>query len=541
MANVEAPAIKLSSVTALEMTGWIKNVDERKSNDSQLMRHKIFRCFAKVKYPRLAEGQKLEIGLIQTIYHLEYRCHVIENGMVCGVMNDILKGGKQLLDNMKPGLYPYSPLDNDHRYIYGPAKAGTAELTLEDQPGCPIGEGLESLDNHLKFNVYLVARDCTRIPRMCVLKALKWESLSHWEYDGKVGDMIFKGPRPPYKQPEEIPRGLVTLSEDVVRGKTAKYEEWDYYVDTKHYEDVRKRPKTMNTNFDNRFLDYTYGFKLTDFDEIPIIPVNLESLKLIFSVAFFSTEIPSAPPFSDAGVCFHAHSPAFVSAAIVRIPRLVKGQVIRLKWILARSTGFCYNAYKYVRVSWEFSEMVNDEEPMMYVPVEDDGTCIVEGPTYATQDITVTFTFKMHMKAPTVIDGQHFLTYIGAFIKFYSFLVAEDITRPTLVEPHCLLKKMCVLSLNLDRCWVLDIPYESSDLRELQRTNIDLSQFLVWRPLYDTSESKLIVLPEDDMTEEMQEEYLETFSIKRNNNPPKVNNCDRIDMHFYSSPWIGYT
>ena len=492
----EVPAINLKDIKVEVMEAYIKNEDEW--TEERVLYHKHFWCFAKVQYPELKEGQKLEVGIVQVLYHAQNTWKVGDNTMTWEIPDLAIGKVHQMLDNTVPCLHPYSDGHDDYDVISGPAQAGTVELVSDDLPENPDNwPNTEWMTNYQKFHVYLIVRDLTRKPRMLVLRTMQWETLSHWKYDAEADDLIYAGPFVPYQQPicikndaKDLTKDKLTLTEDIIRGKTVNTSDLCFEI-------KQRKGRAIYIMKPEEYLQLpitSYLSQLNFDNDTNVLPLYLNTINPLFTCSYAA---PKIPPREVTDRCFRCISPAFVNTAVVRIPRLLKGQRLRLRWLLACCCSTCYNEYNTGQASWEFHEL-GDSNPLIRVALPTDEGFTIEGPTFTHKDITLITSFRIHIKASIRISekSKDRLIHTGVYMKFHSYVLAEDLVHNTL---HPLVKLGHRLSVTKSKRHTF-IPKPRPLNRELNNIDklikgisLDKSQFLVWRTEEDPN--KVLIPP----------------------------------------------
>ena len=505
-ANDEVPKIDLQEIKVEELEAYVENRGDRLNKDLDMIEHKALFCIATVTHPRVLEGQTLELGFIQTLTHDQQIYMIDANTWASTNHYDWFTTGKQLLDNEKIGLHPYNYYEKQLSFVIipGPTPAGSVKLVHIDEPEDTLHENIKWVRSEIRFNLFLIARDMTRVARMRILRTIQWETKSCWHTD-EFNNLVYQGPFPPYKQPVLLNDNCIELPDDVLRGNSANEHIWDYIYDCKNkikipqFSTVSWLKRWLEAPVMSYFEEFQYERKKKFAKYKIILPLYWKKFKKIQSCLYFENEGKFVSDTSNMDTCVHIYSPSCVCTALVRIPRLLPCQGVQLKWMLARSSGYCYNAYQdWGKACWEFRDMAGAEpEPLIKVQLVNNGECEVSGPTNIEMDIAMSISFKLHLKVPLYTSEkkkkkrEHGLNYSAASVKFFLYLMAEDLNYKDR-NPHCIMMMKCKVRMNREHCTIEKCNFCEDDLDGLGGTPIDQRQFLVWRP--DSAEYKTKVI-----------------------------------------------
>ena len=483
--NKEVQKMNLKHVKLIEIQGWVEN--KFSTLEEKFFPGNSCKIFAEVSYPPLLEGQKLEIGFIQTIYFSRDYGRHDKFFEIRSYLNDMVGPNEPMLDGDIGSLNPYHDAERidprnapAYAVISGPSKEGSVQLLLHDQPGGNFEQ------HHKVFKLFLVARDVTRLPIMRILKAMQWESMIFYDSvcDFTIGRYYqFKGPLPPFKQPAFIEPRTADLTEDIIRGPIAN--DVNGYI----FQGITSSHKLYHQ------INHSYGYLRTNItnyinDDIdnkrPPLGVFLSHIKPIFSCVYFDRDFPNT---RGDGKHFERSSPVFVFTTIVRVPPLLKDQKVDLQWkTFWMEDSSVYSSYTGGICSWEIPNVAKklkkdmDSKSLEFV-VSDltNAECRVSGPTYTYQDVTLSIALHLRVKAPRQVSptAEQSLIYVATRVELLSILKLTAAEQQgniiPFIYPYC-------LSLQPDCCNHVEKPlgiYVDIDADE--KRPVDGWHFLLWR------------------------------------------------------------
>ena len=256
-------------------------------------------------------------------------------------------------------------------------------------------------------------------------------------------------------------------------------------------------PLRGTANYGTLYSEYLQPMRICDkIDDIQL-PVNLNSIQLLASWSYFSKDNPQAFCSDDSHSIISASEYA-TNTAIIRIPRLLKGHKIRIRWILACHNIKCLNEFASGYVGWKLPQlkMKLEDNPCVNVPLKDENgsdKITLTGPTSIEQDICLSASYMLVYEASRFINMEYKeeLQDFSSTMYFYAYLIVEDlvnnICHPILElnqEVECF-NYTGKTGLVTEHCYRISVDKPPSRLdvdRALTEPNIYDSLCLVWFP-----------------------------------------------------------